>query len=40
MNMTEHKNESEMTTEYEKMRSQQLYCFEDSEVMSCAQNFQ
>ena len=34
MNMTEHKNESEMTTEYEKMRSQQLYCFEDSEVMA------
>lgn len=34
MNMTEHKNESAMTTEYEKMRSQQQYCFEDSEVMA------
>lgn len=34
MNMTEHKNESQMTTEYEKMRSQQQYCFEDSEVMA------
>lgn len=34
MNMTEHKNESQMTTEYEKMRSQQLYCFDDAEVMA------
>ena len=34
MNMTEHKNESQMTTEYEKMRNRQLYCFEDSEVMA------
>ena len=32
--MTDYNNESAMTTEYEKMRSQQLYCFDDAEVMA------